>query len=300
VAAGLYIVPLYTLLQQRAPKSSKGNIIAASNFLNVVGGIFAVFMFYTATFALEGVFGPILGPHDVVADPTLLPEYIAELQRQVGVPRSLFTAVGVFTVTVLVLLFFRLPDFFVRALVWLRSGCRNPFRVEGLDNLPPLGAAILVTNCKTLEECVQVVAATDRFTQVILVEQAATAPRRSLLRWVARHTGMIALGGKNLGAEEWQHAFDKGLETLRRGETVAIGQEELSPDAPRSLLDQWLAALPAQVIPVCCIDGARADRNDIADPPRIVFGLPLEPTPAASDARLALETLGCVSVPAQG
>ena len=35
--SGFYIVPLYTLLQQRAPKSSKGDLIATSNFINVTG-----------------------------------------------------------------------------------------------------------------------------------------------------------------------------------------------------------------------------------------------------------------------
>ena len=42
LAAGLYIVPLYTLLQHRAPKDSKGNMVATSNFVNVTGGLLAV------------------------------------------------------------------------------------------------------------------------------------------------------------------------------------------------------------------------------------------------------------------
>ena len=42
IGAGLYIVPLYTLLQHRAPKESKGNLVALSNFLNVTGGLVAV------------------------------------------------------------------------------------------------------------------------------------------------------------------------------------------------------------------------------------------------------------------
>ncbi|MBI3865686.1 MAG: MFS transporter [Planctomycetia bacterium] len=35
--AGFYLVPLYTQLQHRAPRESKGNVVSASNFLNVVG-----------------------------------------------------------------------------------------------------------------------------------------------------------------------------------------------------------------------------------------------------------------------
>ena len=57
VSAGLYIVPMYTLLQHRAPKESKGSMVATSNFLNVTGGLVAVIVFYFVTFALQGVFG---------------------------------------------------------------------------------------------------------------------------------------------------------------------------------------------------------------------------------------------------
>lgn len=38
---GFYLVPLFTLLQARAPKASKGDTIATSNFLNVTGAILA-------------------------------------------------------------------------------------------------------------------------------------------------------------------------------------------------------------------------------------------------------------------
>jgi MFS family permease len=42
---GFYIVPMYTLLQHRAPKGSKGDLLASSNFINVVGAIAASLLF---------------------------------------------------------------------------------------------------------------------------------------------------------------------------------------------------------------------------------------------------------------
>jgi MFS family permease len=42
---GFYIVPMYTLLQHRAPKASKGDLLASSNFINVVGAIAASVLF---------------------------------------------------------------------------------------------------------------------------------------------------------------------------------------------------------------------------------------------------------------
>jgi MFS family permease len=47
---GFYIVPLFTLLQHRAPKTSKGDFIATSNLINVTGAILASLVFYLIDF----------------------------------------------------------------------------------------------------------------------------------------------------------------------------------------------------------------------------------------------------------
>ncbi len=43
---GFYIVPLFTLLQHRAAKTSKGDAIATSNFINVTGAIVSSVLFF--------------------------------------------------------------------------------------------------------------------------------------------------------------------------------------------------------------------------------------------------------------
>src|SRR5579884_3157154 len=60
---GFYIVPLFTLLQHRAAKTSKGDAIATSNFINVTGAIIASVMFYLLVSAahLTGI-TPTIGP----------------------------------------------------------------------------------------------------------------------------------------------------------------------------------------------------------------------------------------------
>ena len=50
VFTGFYIVPLFTLLQYKAPKTSKGEMIATSNFVNVVGAITATLLFRGVVF----------------------------------------------------------------------------------------------------------------------------------------------------------------------------------------------------------------------------------------------------------
>jgi MFS family permease len=44
---GFYLVPLFSLLQHRAPKTSKGDSIATSNFINITGAIIASLIFYS-------------------------------------------------------------------------------------------------------------------------------------------------------------------------------------------------------------------------------------------------------------
>jgi MFS family permease len=63
---GFYIVPLFTLLQHRAPRTSKGYAIATSNFINVTGAILASLVFYGIGFAAEKTgIAPVLTPREL-------------------------------------------------------------------------------------------------------------------------------------------------------------------------------------------------------------------------------------------
>ncbi len=69
--SGFYMVPLYTLLQHRAPKTSKGDLVATSNFINVTGAIAASLLFNLLVQAsqISGVSPPV--EVKVVAEGTL-------------------------------------------------------------------------------------------------------------------------------------------------------------------------------------------------------------------------------------
>jgi MFS family permease len=75
---GFYIVPLFTLLQHRAPKTSKGDSIATSNFINVTGAIIASVLFYALVFlANRSGLAPLVEQEDHFAVGTLVedPDY---------------------------------------------------------------------------------------------------------------------------------------------------------------------------------------------------------------------------------
>jgi MFS family permease len=94
---GFYLVPLFTLLQYRAPKASKGDMIASSNFINVTGAIAASIMFQVLiTSAKKFEFVPKVPFTDRVAEGILVerdylrgrPVYFKVGDRQVGRPHT--------------------------------------------------------------------------------------------------------------------------------------------------------------------------------------------------------------------
>jgi acyl-[acyl-carrier-protein]-phospholipid O-acyltransferase/long-chain-fatty-acid--[acyl-carrier-protein] ligase len=277
--AGFYLVPLYTLLQHRAPKESKGNVVSASNFLNVVGGIIAVAVFYGMTSASERMLRPALDKHAVFSDPTRLPEYIADLERQLLIPNRLFMLTAVMTFGALIFLRQRrLPDFYLRTAIWIRAWGHNPLRTIGIEHMPTDGPVLLLTNCNAFPAVLDLVAGIDRYSRVVLIEKDQT--KRTWLRGLAGPT-LVPVPALP-GAADWNRALETGTRTLKKGEMVAlnINQPDCTADVAR-LIDAWRAAAPETVVlPVCSTAAVRSPITDDADSrpyPRVIFGQPVSP-----------------------
>src|SRR5207244_7391135 len=159
VASSFYIVPLYTLLQHRAPKDSKGNLVATSNFINVAGGLLAVAVFWLVTFALEASLGINLDQNKGEINGEL---YLKQLEGKLQIPRMLFVVLSAMIAGMLLLLCRRLPDFFVRALLWLRSQGRSRLKVIRQQDLPCVRQVFLATTCDRSETCMDVFTVTER------------------------------------------------------------------------------------------------------------------------------------------
>lgn len=72
VCTGFFLVPLFTLLQYRAPKASKGDMVASSNFINVTGAILASVLFSAIVAGSKKVgFLPRIETQDRVAEGNL-------------------------------------------------------------------------------------------------------------------------------------------------------------------------------------------------------------------------------------
>ena len=116
LSAGMYDVPLQAFLQHRSPIKSRGSILAASNFMTFSGMLLAsgVFMLLSGPLALSG--------------------------------RTISLIAGVAFVPVVIAAVWIIPAETVRFLVWIMSRLMYRVRVEGLENVPKEGGALLVSN----------------------------------------------------------------------------------------------------------------------------------------------------------
>jgi hypothetical protein len=358
--SGFYIVPLYTLLQHRAPKTSKGDLIATSNFINVTGAIAASLLFFALvqlaewmglarpvpqTEYVEGVLErrqPATGEHlssfvvrtadgqrfpvgrshngkaqhvpitlkadlhagDAVAVSTYVlrgvdhyevrpaGEPLAEARDTELVPRFLFIGASLMTLGILILMCRQLPDFFVRALLWLRSHGRYRLKVIGIGNLPSNGPVVLATNCDRLESCMQVLSATDRFTRFILVENGLDepGPKPWLLRYLAARTGLVTLRAGAASPTAWEKALGKAVKELERGNLVGLTVNGAAPDGVE-FLKRLRARSPAPILPVYC-DGGQPGTNHHTGGVRVVLGHLSATDASAEEVHGAIRALG--------
>jgi acyl-[acyl-carrier-protein]-phospholipid O-acyltransferase/long-chain-fatty-acid--[acyl-carrier-protein] ligase len=250
VSAGLYIVPMYTLLQQRAPKESKGSMVATSNFLNVTGGLVAVVVFYFVTFALQMIFGLRLTSKDAEQSVGALRAYITQLEVAGRIPSMLFISASLITAVVLVLLCWQRPDFLVRALSWFRIPARRRLVAVNADYVPGSGPMIVATNCARFEQWMHVIAVLDRLTRFVPHEVASKDDL--LLAKVARRL-RVSLGLAAADHAAHELILARAEVTLLVGDLVALplasgrGAEEGA-----ALFRKLQAVAPAEILPVYC------------------------------------------------
>lgn len=116
VSGGIFIVPLYAMMQSRAKEEERAQIIAANNIWN------AIFMVASAITAI--VFLSVLG---------------------LSIPQF-FLFLSLLNLFVVLYIYIQTPDFFWRFVVWLVSHTMYRVRHHDLTNIPAKGGALIVCN----------------------------------------------------------------------------------------------------------------------------------------------------------
>jgi len=221
VFGGVYIVPLYTLLQERSSADTRSRVIAANNILN------AFFM--------------------VISSFTVLFLYSLKLDQA-----HLFAVFAVLNTLVAVYIYSIVPEFTLRFYSWILSRLMYRVTVEGLEHIPKEGACVLAGNHVTYVDWLILAGACPRPARFVMHYSFFQMP---LLKLIFKQAKVIPIAGAKEDEALLNQAFEKINAELTQDEVVCIFPEgRLTSDgkvAPlRPGLKQIIDRHPCPVVPV--------------------------------------------------
>ncbi|HOX07623.1 MAG TPA: MFS transporter [Planctomycetota bacterium] len=273
IGSGLYLVPLQSFVQQRAPADSKGRVLSITNFLT-----FAAIILAAGLYAWAGTRW----------DPAWVYLFLALLT--VGVTAYIFTL---------------LPDFLLRFLLWSTAHAFYRIRVVGSERVPKNGGALLVCNHVSYLDALLVLACIQRFVRFIMYRKFYDVP---VVNWGARKLRVIPISESDPPRKMIQSLRDAAA-LIREGELVCIFAEGMITRTGNLLrfqrgFERVMKGLDAPIIPVhidrmwgslFSFEGGRAiwkvpsvRRSKVT----VSFGAPLPATSSAAKVRQAVSELG--------
>ena len=221
VSGGLFSVPLYAMLQDRSPERLRSRIVAANNILN------SVFMIAGAA----------------TASGLLLIGF--------SIP-GVFAFLAVMNTVITVYLFWLLPEFVMRFMTWILINVLYRIEVEGADNIPRDGPALLVANHVSFVDALLIGGAVLRPTRFVMYYKIFKIP---LLSFIFKTAKAIPIAGKREDPDLMATAFDKIDAELADGRLVCIFPEgaitqdgEIQPF--RGGMEHILKRRPVPVVPI--------------------------------------------------
>ncbi len=221
MAGGLFIVPLYTFLQTRAEDGERSRIIAANNILN------SAFM--------------------VVASLGLL-----VVQGMGWSVTSVFGLLAALNVVVAAYVYTVVPEFMLRFLTWVLSNVLYRVKVEGIENLPRDGGAVVVANHITYVDWLLLAGAVPRPLRLVMDKKFGDTP---IIGALSREGGVIPIASAKRDPELLEAAMTRISEDLREGWMVGLFPEgRLTADGDidtfRPGIERIIETDPVPVIPV--------------------------------------------------
>jgi 1-acyl-sn-glycerol-3-phosphate acyltransferase len=189
--AGLYSVPMYALIQMRSQPSHRARIIAANNILN------ALFMIVSAV--IVGVL----------------------LKSGLSVPQ-VFLVVGLLNAIVAFYIFMLVPEYLLRFVAFVMARLVYRFKVEGDENIPAAGAAILVCNHVSFIDAVLLMGASPRPVRFIMDHEIFKLP---VLGAFFRLAKAIPIAPQKVDPHIYEEAFAQARKVLDDGDLLCIFPE---------------------------------------------------------------------------
>ena len=222
---GLFVVPLFALIQSRTPKHELARVIAG---LNIQNSLFIV------AAAIIGI----------------------SVQRFLGwtIPQ-VFLALAIANTLVAIWIFTIVPEFLMRLLSWLMVRTLYRLELHGVEkHVPNEGPALIVCNHVSYMDALILSASVPRPVRFVMYYRIFDIP---VMRWIFRTAKAIPIASPREDAALMQRAFDTIDAALAEGELVGIFPEgALTRDgdiaAFKSGVEKILqrAAARGQVVPV--------------------------------------------------
>jgi len=191
VFGGFFVVPLYALIQQRAPREATSRVIAANSILN------AVFIVAAA------LFGALL------------------LKLGLTIPQLLLVT-GILNVCVAAYIYTLVPEFLLRFLAWMLIHFIYRLDKRGLENIPDDGPALLVCNHVGYVDALVISAACRRPIRFIMEAAIFRVP---VLSGIFRGMKAIPIASAKEDPQTYERAFEIIAAELRDGNLVCIFPE---------------------------------------------------------------------------
>jgi len=191
MSGGIYIVPLYALVQNRSEPRYRSRIIAGNNILN------AFFMVIASALA------------------------IGLLHAGLSIPQ-LFLVVALMNAAVAIYIYTLVPEFLARLLAWLLVNTIYRLREQDLHNIPETGPAVIVSNHVSYVDAVILYAVVPRPVRFVMDHRIFNIP---VLNFIFRTTRAIPIASALDDRELLRKAYDEISDALNQGELVCIFPE---------------------------------------------------------------------------
>jgi acyl-[acyl-carrier-protein]-phospholipid O-acyltransferase/long-chain-fatty-acid--[acyl-carrier-protein] ligase len=209
------------------------------------------------------------------------------------------------TLFLVIFVLWLMPGWLLRLFVWLATHTLYRLDVQGRENIPAKGGALLVPNHASLVDGCLILASTNRFVRFLMFKDFYEHP---LMKPFAKSLRIIPISS-NQGPREMIHSLREATQTLRDGEIVCIFPEgqmtrigQLLPF--RKGMERILKGVDVPIVPVN-VDGIWGSvfsfsggrflwkvPRKIPYPVRVTFGKPLPATTTATETRQAVQELG--------
>jgi 1-acyl-sn-glycerol-3-phosphate acyltransferase len=219
--SGFFIVPLYTLMQQRSEATHRSRVIAGNN---IVGAFFMV----------------------------LSSLMLAALLAVGATIPQIFAVLALLNAAVAGYIYKLLPEFLFRFICWVIASIMYRLKTVGRDNIPHDGPALLVCNHVSFVDWLIISSACKRPARFVMYYGFFKIP---LLGWFFRDAKVIPIAPARESEETLEAAYDQIADELAAGEVVCIFPEgtvtkdgKMNPFRPG--VEKIIRRTPVPVIPM--------------------------------------------------